>query len=61
MRTPIILGEQETVLDASIGGAVGDGTHDRSGDLLRKVDLALYRAKAGYEVFDPSLDERITS
>ncbi len=65
LGTPVALREQEMVIDASIGAALGDGTHDSPGDLLRKADLALYRAKsrgkAGYEVFNPILDERITS
>ncbi len=60
LRTPVALREQEMVIDASIGAALGDGTHDSPGDLLRKADLALYRAKsrgkAGYEVFNPTLD-----
>ncbi len=65
LRIPVALREQEMVIDASIGAALGDGAHDSPGDLLRKADLALYRAKnrgkAGYEVFNPILDERITS
>ncbi|MDP8953171.1 MAG: hypothetical protein M3N18_13230 [Actinomycetota bacterium] len=52
-------------VNANIGAALGAGAHDSPGGLLRKADLALYRAKsrgkAGYEVFDPILDERITS
>ena len=65
LRTPITLGEREIIVDASIGAALGNGTHGGPRDLLRKADLALYRAKsrgkAGYEVFNPTLDERITS
>jgi diguanylate cyclase (GGDEF)-like protein len=56
MRAPIALGELETVVSASIGISLGDGTHDRPAMLLREADLALYLAKtngkASYEVFD---------
>jgi diguanylate cyclase (GGDEF)-like protein len=64
LRTPITLGDLETDIGASIGIVLGSGgAHDRPGELLRKADLALYRAKgrgkAGYEMFDPSLEDKI--
>jgi GGDEF domain-containing protein len=63
LRIPITLGELERVVGASIGIALGSGTRDRPGGLLRKADLALYRAKgrgkAGYEVFEPGLEARL--
>jgi diguanylate cyclase len=63
LRTPIILGELERIVRASIGIALGSGTYDRPGDLLRRADLALYRAKgrgkADYEVFEPGLEDKI--
>jgi diguanylate cyclase (GGDEF)-like protein len=63
LRRPVTLEELETVIEASIGIALGDGAHDRQGELLRKADLALYWAKNGgkssYEVFDPGLEEKI--
>jgi hypothetical protein len=45
---------------------LGDGDPGSpAGDLLKKTDLASYRAKSrgkvGYEVFDPISDERLTS
>jgi diguanylate cyclase (GGDEF)-like protein len=65
LRTPIMLGELNRVVSASIGIALGDGTHDRPGDLLRKADLALYRAKgrgkACLEVYEPGLKVRLNS
>jgi diguanylate cyclase len=64
LRTPLTFGESEVNVGASFGIALGDGTHDLPGDLLRKADLALYRAKgrgkAYYEVFEPGLDEQIS-
>ena len=64
LRAPVVLGELEMGVSASIGIVLGEGTRERLGDLLRKADLALYRAKsrgkAGYEVFDPGLENRIT-
>ena len=60
---PVTLGELQIVVSASIGISLGDGTHDRPGKLLRQAALALYLAKhkgkAGYEVFDPGLEDRI--
>jgi diguanylate cyclase (GGDEF)-like protein len=64
LRAPVVLGELETDVSASIGIVLGEGPRERLGDLLRKADLALYRAKsrgkASYEVFDPGLQNRIT-
>lgn len=64
LRTPIPLGELERVVGASIGIALGNDTRrDRPGDLLRRADLAPYRAKgrgkADYEVFEPGLEDKI--
>jgi GGDEF domain-containing protein len=63
LRAPINLGELEARVNTSIGIALGSGANDHPGKLLRQTDLALYRAKgrgkAGYEVFDPNLEDRI--
>jgi len=63
LRTPIALEELERVVGVSIGIALGGAREERPGDLLRKADLALYRAKSrgknGYEVFVPELEDKI--
>ncbi len=63
LRTSTTIGELEVTIGASIGIALSDSTHERLGDLLRKADLALYRAKgrgkSDYEVFEPGLEEKI--
>jgi diguanylate cyclase len=65
LRAFITLGELEMDVGASIGIVLGSGgAHDRPGDLLRKADVALYmakgRGKAGYKVFYPGLEDKIT-
>jgi diguanylate cyclase (GGDEF)-like protein len=60
LRAPIRLGEREVVVSASLGLVVGRPGHDAPSDLLRRADLALYRAKAEGKaraaVFDPALE-----
>jgi diguanylate cyclase (GGDEF)-like protein len=62
LRAPVPLGDSDALVGASIGIALDDA-RARIGDLLRKADVALYRAKdkgkGGYEVFSPDLGERI--
>ena len=64
LRTPVALGDRNALVGASIGIALGDA-HARIGDLLRKADVALYRAKdkgkGGYEAFQPDLGDRINT
>jgi diguanylate cyclase (GGDEF)-like protein len=60
LTTPIRIGGRDVVVGASIGIALGgDQTAD---DLLRRADLAMYRAKeqgkSRYAVFDTGLDVR---
>jgi diguanylate cyclase (GGDEF)-like protein len=64
LRTPVSLEGLESEVGVSIGIALGGAREVRCpGDLLRKADLALYRAKsrgkAGYEVFVPDLEDKI--
>ena len=61
LDTPFTIGGLEVVVRASIGIATRAPGVDTSTDLLRAVDVALYRAKAvargALAVFDPRLDE----
>jgi diguanylate cyclase (GGDEF)-like protein/PAS domain S-box-containing protein len=57
LREPVIVGEHELFVSASIGVAISPGGEERAGDLLRQSDLAMYIAKdngrARWELFDP--------
>jgi diguanylate cyclase (GGDEF)-like protein len=59
LRPPFALEEQEVFVTISIGIALSSSAQERSADLLRNADLAMYRAKhrgkARYEVFDPGM------
>jgi diguanylate cyclase (GGDEF)-like protein len=60
LATPIVIDGRELFVSASIGIALSTPRADRSDGLLRKADLALYRAKAEgrarFAIFDPSLE-----
>lgn len=60
LRAPIEIGGQEVYLNASIGIAFGSSSEERSDDLLRNADVAMYRAKrrseASYRVFNVDMD-----
>ncbi|CAN5225008.1 hypothetical protein BH24ACT19_BH24ACT19_03080 [soil metagenome] len=62
-RVPFILDNRKLFVGTSIGIAVGDSAGDRPDELMRKADLAMYRAKrrgkARYEVFEPAMDEEV--
>jgi diguanylate cyclase (GGDEF)-like protein/PAS domain S-box-containing protein len=55
LSTPFTLAGQDVFVTASMGIALS-GSYDRSGDMLRDADTAMYRAKArangSYELFD---------
>jgi diguanylate cyclase (GGDEF)-like protein len=59
LRSPIKIAGQEVVLTGSIGIAVYDGEETSHGDLLKKAEIAMFRAKrAGadrIEVFTPEM------
>lgn len=68
MARPFRLNRDEIVVSTSIGIAVAEGTSkDLAVDLIRKADLAMYRAKSGggdrYAMFDDEMqawaDERL--
>jgi diguanylate cyclase (GGDEF)-like protein/PAS domain S-box-containing protein len=46
LETPIHVEGRETRVTTSIGVALGSGTYDRSEDVLRDADIAMYEAKA---------------
>jgi diguanylate cyclase (GGDEF)-like protein len=60
LRSPIVLGGHEVFVSASVGIALSRPRADDPDSLLRRADLALYRAKsqgkARYAVFDPVLE-----
>jgi diguanylate cyclase (GGDEF)-like protein/PAS domain S-box-containing protein len=62
LREPFIVDDDELFVVASIGIVLGASSDERPDDLLRKADLAMYRAKrrgkARYEVFDRTMNER---
>ena len=58
LSQPLVIGEHELFISASIGIALSTNENVRAGDLLRQADLAMYVAKekgrARWELFDPS-------
>jgi diguanylate cyclase (GGDEF)-like protein/PAS domain S-box-containing protein len=63
MNEPFVLRSRDAFTTASIGIAFVASGADRPDDLLRKADIAMYRAKrqgkAGYMVFDPGMDAEV--
>ena len=63
LREPIVVEGREVFATVSIGIVLAASSQDLPRDLLRKADIAMYRAKekgkAGYEVFDPSMNTRV--
>jgi diguanylate cyclase (GGDEF)-like protein/PAS domain S-box-containing protein len=57
LREPVLIGEHELFVSASVGVAITAGGEERAGDLLRQSDLAMYVAKdngrARWSLFDP--------
>ncbi len=64
LQNPFCYLEQEFILSASIGVAVADAD-DQVDDLIRKADVAMYRAKslgrARYQFFEPELHKLMTT
>ncbi len=63
LADPFKLGEREVFTSASIGIAFDGANYERSGDILRDADTAMYRAKAlgkgRSEVFDAAMREQV--
>ncbi len=61
-RQPILLGGQEIFTSASIGVALSETGYEKTDDILRDADIAMYRAKsnggARHEVFDRAMHAR---
>ncbi len=64
LRAPITFNDREIFLTASIGLALGDGQPNRTDDILKDAELAMYHAKRiggdRIEVFKPSMRARKT-
>ncbi len=62
LRQPVVIGGQEVFSTASIGIALSETGYERTEDLLRDADIAMYRAKsrggARHEVFDRAMHAR---
>jgi len=60
LQEPLTVDGQQVEVGASIGIAVSGPGSDHPSDLLRKADLAMYRAKGlgkgGHTIFDDALD-----
>lgn len=61
---PFEVGDVQVTLGASIGIAVAPQDGNAPGELMRKADIALYRAKANgrgnFRIFEPEMDAQIT-
>ncbi|GAC1315701.1 MAG: hypothetical protein NVSMB2_07780 [Chloroflexota bacterium] len=60
LQTPVQLGERQVFVSASVGVAVSMAVGERPDALIRKADVAMYRAKtagkARYTIFDPGME-----
>ncbi|MGE5596437.1 MAG: putative bifunctional diguanylate cyclase/phosphodiesterase [Hyphomicrobiales bacterium] len=59
VQRPLLLGDSQVTVRASVGIAIGDGAARDCDVLLRQADLAMYRAKAEgkgcFRVFEPEM------
>ena len=62
LRAPFWVGGHNLFVTTSVGVALGGGDGERSGDLLRNADLAMYQAKEGgknsHAVFEPGMNQK---
>ena len=58
---PFVIGEQQVVVSASVGIALGIAGNDAPTELLRRADIALYKAKSGGRarcvIFDAAMSD----
>jgi len=63
LKDPFILNGQEVYITASIGIVLSDTGYQRSEEVLRDADIAMYHAKANgksrYEIFNPEMRTRL--
>jgi diguanylate cyclase (GGDEF)-like protein len=64
IRAPLVIGEHEISLDASIGVTLADSASERgSSEILRDGDTAMYAAKhggkGGYRLFEPEMHQAV--
>jgi diguanylate cyclase (GGDEF)-like protein/PAS domain S-box-containing protein len=62
LRAPFWVGGHNLFVTTSVGVALGGDDGERSSDLLRNADLAMYRAKEGgknqHAIFEPTMNEK---
>lgn len=62
LQTPFYLGGREIFISSSIGIALNTTGYERSDDLMRNADAAMYeakkRGKSRYTIFNPDMDSR---
>ena len=63
LRNPFRTSDRELYISGSVGVALGSGTATSAGELLRRADLAMYRAKEQgrdrVALYEPALGERL--
>ncbi len=62
LQSPVLLGDIEVTVRASVGIAIGRPLDDTSATLLRDADLAMYQAKRNgkdrFEIFRPEMQDK---
>lgn len=63
LSSPILLGNHQIYISASIGIVLSDESYQKPEEILRDADIAMYHAKARgksrYEIFNPSMRTQI--
>jgi diguanylate cyclase (GGDEF)-like protein/PAS domain S-box-containing protein len=62
IKQPVLVGEQELVISASVGICIAPDDGTSAGQLIRNADAAMYRAKSSgrdaYRFYTPDMNER---